>query len=127
MGKTNAGTILDYYKPKGVDPRLTQSQLPDPKPEILVESYSTLPLTDEGSLELRSEREQESAHSEPPDNLGRSPTMVGSPTHSAPSGQDHESLMTPSPDQNPRIRIKKGGQTARPTSRDYRKARRAPP
>ena len=114
-GKTNAGTLLDYYKPKGVDPRLTQSQLPDSKPEIPVEISSTLPLTDGGSSELRSEREQESAHSEslPPNyNLGRSPTMVGSPTHSAPSGQDHESLMTPSPDQNSRIRIKKGGQMA---------------
>ena len=85
------------------------------KPEIPVEISSTLLLTDGGSSELRSEREQEPAHSEslPPNyNPGRSSSMVGSPTHLAPSGHDLESLMTPSPDQNPRIRIRKGGQMA---------------
>ena len=38
--------------------------------------------------------------------------MVGFPTHSVPSSKDFESLLTPSPDQNSRIRIIKGGLAA---------------
>ena len=206
-GKTNAGTLLNYYKPIGVDSRPTQpqhrendlmdgvvesnrdthlTQSPDgsiscdverknpeptpsrprmaptntmhnldpdesirePTPLVTNESVDNnkLPLlaqlgadcwdpmrsrmkqelahprsltpdpplcwTDGGGPESRSKPEQEPVHPEslPPHSApGWSSSMVGSPTQKTPSDQDFESLLTPSPDQNSRIRIIKGG------------------
>ena len=112
MAQTGAEPNLDPQKCMRYTPPLTST-----KSEIPSEISSTMLQTDGGGSESRSKPEQETAHSgsSPPNytpDPGRSSPMVGSPTHLAPSGHDLESLMTPSPDQNPRIRIRKGGQMA---------------